>query len=212
MVLAMSAWYAEESYPLSGTQTGMSWLDGTNNWGKIVKAGPCAESTTDTGNHYATFSDIRIGDIGTTTAPPAPPTPPSPPSPPTPPAPPAGTCNGCGYSCDASWWCWWRWLHVVRHMPDQLQRRTQCSLVRWIYSNTPNATHANTTSASNATSTSTAHTSISKWLPRRHFVSMHRVMPKQPSSCLQSMCKRLRGKMHLSCLCLIATFRNVMKC
>jgi len=66
MVLAMSAWYAKESYPLSGTQTGMSWLDGTNNWGKTVKAGPCSDSTVDTGNHYATFSDIRIGDIGTT--------------------------------------------------------------------------------------------------------------------------------------------------
>ena len=61
---------------------GMSWLDGTNNWGKYIKAGPCDVSTTDTaGPNYATFSDIRIGDIGTTSNPPSPPAPPTPPTP-----------------------------------------------------------------------------------------------------------------------------------
>ena len=69
MVLAMSAWYAKESYPLNGqTQTGMSWLDGENFWGgHTTKAGPCDMTTDDSGKHYATFSNIRIGDIGTTT-------------------------------------------------------------------------------------------------------------------------------------------------
>ena len=35
MVLAMSTWYAEETYvggAPEGTQTGMSWLDGLNKW------------------------------------------------------------------------------------------------------------------------------------------------------------------------------------
>jgi hypothetical protein len=104
MVLAMSAWYAQETYPLQGSQTGMSWLDGTNNWGKMIKAGPCAASTTDSGAHHATFSDIRVGPIGTTvpnapTPPPAPPTPPSPP-------PPARQCcyGGCGSgNCHVGW-------------------------------------------------------------------------------------------------------------
>jgi hypothetical protein len=36
MVLAMSAWYDRETYsngkPVGGTQTGMSWLDGVNQW------------------------------------------------------------------------------------------------------------------------------------------------------------------------------------
>merc|ERR1712048_1292929 len=69
MVLAMSAWYAQETYvngkPTSD-QTGMSWLDGVNNWGHYTKAGPCHESTSDAGDHQATFSDIRFGPIGTT--------------------------------------------------------------------------------------------------------------------------------------------------
>jgi len=108
MVLAMSAWYAKESYvggKPTGSQTGMSWLDGVNQWGKYVKAGPCHTTTTDAGGPYhATFSDIRIGDIGSTTnIPPAPsppaPTPPapSPPGPtPTPPAPsPPTPSSGC---------------------------------------------------------------------------------------------------------------------
>lgn len=69
MVLAMSAWYSAETYengmPAGGaSQTGMSWLDGNNKWGKT---GPCDVSTTDSGTHYATFSDIRVGEIGTTT-------------------------------------------------------------------------------------------------------------------------------------------------
>merc|ERR1712127_1022874 len=69
MVLAMSAWYAQETYvngKPSGTQTGMSWLDGLNNWGHDTKAGPCDKTTSDAGDHYATFSNIRVGDIGTT--------------------------------------------------------------------------------------------------------------------------------------------------
>lgn len=70
MVLAMSAWYAAETYvngKPTGSQTGMSWLDGVNNWGKYIKAGPCNTSTSDTaGPYFASFSDIRVGDIGTT--------------------------------------------------------------------------------------------------------------------------------------------------
>merc|ERR1719377_464952 len=95
MVLAMSAWYDEEDYVSGkpqGTQTGMSWLDGMNNWGKYIKAGPCDATTSDAGGpHQATFSNIRIGEIGSTISPPpapapgpAPPTPPGPPSPPSP--------------------------------------------------------------------------------------------------------------------------------
>ena len=60
MVLAMSAWYAQEVYP-PREPTGMSWLDGTNNWGKI-KAGPPRDHERRRGT--ATFSDIRFGDIG----------------------------------------------------------------------------------------------------------------------------------------------------
>jgi hypothetical protein len=110
MVLAMSAWYAQETYvdgkPAGGSQTGMSWLDGVNQWGKYVKAGPCNTTTTDAaGPYHATFSDIRIGAIGTTVPPSAPtpapaPTPPTPapPTPPTPAPPAPGKCcyNGCG--------------------------------------------------------------------------------------------------------------------
>lgn len=125
MVLAMSAWYAQETYvngKPQGEQTGMSWLDGVNNWGKYVEAGPCHANTADDGTHQATFSNIRFGDIGTTIdAPPAPspaptPTPPSPKPPaptptppsPTPPAPaPAGSgqcCyGGCGGKCQGGW-------------------------------------------------------------------------------------------------------------
>eukprot|EP00948_MAST-09A_sp_MAST-9A-sp1_P003454 g3454.t1 len=49
MVLAMSAWYAQETYvngKPQGSQTGMSWLDGMNNWGKYIKAGPKKTSRT----------------------------------------------------------------------------------------------------------------------------------------------------------------------
>jgi len=121
MVLAMSAWYSQESYtngkPTGGvTQTGMSWLDGVNQWGKYIKAGPCDTSTTqDAGPYHATFSDIRIGDIGTTVpdhpspAPsppgPSPPAPspsgptPAPPTPPSPPAPPSGCPGGTLQAC-----------------------------------------------------------------------------------------------------------------
>jgi hypothetical protein len=87
MVLTMSSWYSEETYvngKPEGSQTGMSWLDGTNNWGKYIKAGPCNATTTDSGGpYYATFSDIRIGEIGSTVpnAPPAPPQPAPSPSP-----------------------------------------------------------------------------------------------------------------------------------
>lgn len=70
MVLAMSAWYAQETYnngKPQGSQTGMSWLDGVNNWSGYKKAGPCHTTTSDAaGPYHATFSDIRIGDIGTT--------------------------------------------------------------------------------------------------------------------------------------------------
>merc|ERR1712100_431225 len=84
MVLSMSAWYAQETYPLSGSQTGMSWLDGLNNWGGPKKAGPCHETTSDAGDHEATFSNIRFGPVGTTldVYPPAPPAPTPPPTPP----------------------------------------------------------------------------------------------------------------------------------
>jgi hypothetical protein len=133
MVLAMSAWYAQETYTggkPQGSQTGMSWLDGENNWGKYIKAGPCDTDTTDTaGPYHATFSDIRIGGIGSTLGPgplppPAPtptppPSPPGPPGPPTPPAPPTptpgkcaahyGQCGGKGWNgpkcCDAPYTC-----------------------------------------------------------------------------------------------------------
>jgi len=72
MVLAMSAWYSQETYqggrPADGqSQTGMSWLDGINEWGgKSIKSGPCDSTTTEGDGHYAKFSNIRIGDIGTT--------------------------------------------------------------------------------------------------------------------------------------------------
>jgi hypothetical protein len=94
MVLAMSAWYAQETYvngKPSGEQTGMSWMDGVNNWGHYTKAGPCHETTSDAGDHQATFSNIRFGAIGTTSGPtpsPSPaPTPSPSPSPTPPPAP-----------------------------------------------------------------------------------------------------------------------------
>lgn len=113
MVLAMSAWYAKETYsggrPAQGSQTGMSWLDGINDWGGIKKAGPCSQTTTDSGTHHASFSDIRIGDIGTTGVyPPAPspmPPPPSPPSPSPGPSPSSGSCcyGGCAGNCQGGW-------------------------------------------------------------------------------------------------------------
>ena len=119
MVLAMSAWYDAEVYDsagrpashepgsLSGTQTGMSWLDGVNFWTKTVKAGPCHLSTSDAGGpHHATFSDIRFGDIGTTMlpGPPAPPSPSPTPTPPTPPNPgcPGGTLPACMALCPSA--------------------------------------------------------------------------------------------------------------
>lgn len=106
MVLAMSAWYAQETYvggrPL-GTQTGMSWLDGLNDWGKLIKAGPCDSDTSDSGTHHASFSDIRVGDIGTTV--PGLPPRPSPPTPP--PKPKGGQCcyNGCNSGNCQGGWC-----------------------------------------------------------------------------------------------------------
>ena len=48
MVLAMSAWYAEEKYVNGrpqGSQTGMSWLDGVNDWGKLIKVFPRISAT-----------------------------------------------------------------------------------------------------------------------------------------------------------------------
>jgi len=112
MVLAMSAWYAPESYvdgrPEGGQQSGMSWLDGVNGWGgKATKAGPCDTDTSDqAGPYHATFSDIRIGDIGTTLGrvfPPAP-TPTPPPTPPAPPTPPPGTCAAHYGQCGGKTW------------------------------------------------------------------------------------------------------------
>jgi len=106
MVLAMSAWYAQETY-VNGlpteSQTGMSWLDGVNNWGHYTKAGPCHETTSDAGDHQATFSNIRFGPIGTTldVFPPAPPASTPPPPPPT------GLCcyAGCGGGNCQGGWC-----------------------------------------------------------------------------------------------------------
>jgi hypothetical protein len=103
----MSAWYAQETYvnghPV-GSQTGMSWLDGVNNWGKYIKAGPCHADTTDSAGPYrATFSGIRIGSIGSTLRPdvPTPPTPPPAPTPAVPtPAPGPASCTGCGHACN----------------------------------------------------------------------------------------------------------------
>merc|ERR1719284_1845352 len=105
MVLAMSAWYDQEVYvngKPQGTQTGMSWLDGMNNWGKYIKAGPCHETTSDAGGPYeATFSNIRFGPVGTTVpnVPPAPPAPPPPPTPPPGPGPTPGPPSGKGKCC-----------------------------------------------------------------------------------------------------------------
>lgn len=116
MVLAMSAWYSQEAYvngKPSGSQTGMSWLDGVNNWGKYIKAGPCDTDTSNAAGPYqAVFSDIRIGDIGTTLGPgplpppaPGPPSPPTPPSPPPPsPSPPAGKCSPHYGQCGGKGW------------------------------------------------------------------------------------------------------------
>jgi len=118
MVLAMSAWYAQETYvngKPTGSQTGMSWLDGVNNWGKYIKAGPCDATTSDAGGpHQATFSNIRIGEIGSTISPPpapAPgPAPPTPPGPPSPPSPSAGQCcYGGGASCASMHNCQGGW-------------------------------------------------------------------------------------------------------
>jgi hypothetical protein len=120
MVLAMSAWYAQETYVdglPAGSQTGMSWLDGINNWGHYTKAGPCHETTSDAGDHQATFSNIRFGAIGTTTGPTPSPSPVPTPSPipvPTPspspaptPSPAAGTCcwGGCSGDCHTDTFC-----------------------------------------------------------------------------------------------------------
>lgn len=101
MVLAMSAWYAQETYyngKPEGSQTGMSWLDGLNNWGKYVKAGPCDTTTSDTGGpYYATFSNIRFGDIGTTV-------PDAPKPPPPPPPPPSSNCSAIYGQCGGKGW------------------------------------------------------------------------------------------------------------
>lgn len=109
MVLSMSAWYDRESYsngqPNGGSSTGMSWLDGVNNWGHLTKTGPCHDTTTDSGSHKTTFSKIKFGEYGTT----SPYTPPAPPPPAPPPAPSpsggGGCCfGGCGSgSCDYGW-------------------------------------------------------------------------------------------------------------
>lgn len=108
MVLSMSAWYDQETYvngaPSGGSSTGMSWLDGINDWGHLTKTGPCHATTSDSGNHGATFSQIKFGDIGTTVPnlPPAPAPAPPPAPPPTPsPTPGTGICchGGCGSSC-----------------------------------------------------------------------------------------------------------------
>jgi len=111
VVLAMSAWYDQETYSNgkpSGTQTGMSWMDGVNNWGHYTKTGPCHETTSDAGDHQATFSDIRFGPIGTTvpSAPPAPTPAPTPAPAPTPGPSGSGECcyGGCsGGNCQAGW-------------------------------------------------------------------------------------------------------------
>jgi len=111
MVLAMSAWYAKETYTggkPAGSQTGMSWLDGVNNWGKYIKAGPCDATTDDTGSHQATFSNIRFGDIGTT-VPNAPPAPTPAPTPPSPPSPKAGKCCYGGSTCAKATSCQGGW-------------------------------------------------------------------------------------------------------
>jgi len=95
MVLAMSAWYDEEV----GPDRGMSWMDGSNGWGKV---GPCnTYPTSDQGYHKATFSNIRFGSIGHTVAP----APPAPTPPPPPPPPPAPHCcqGGCGGYCQQGW-------------------------------------------------------------------------------------------------------------
>lgn len=95
MVLAMSAWYDEEV----GPDRGMSWMDGSNGWGKV---GPCnTYPTSDQGYHKATFSKIRFGSIGHTVAP----APPAPTPPPPPPPPPAPHCcqGGCNGYCQQGW-------------------------------------------------------------------------------------------------------------
>jgi len=84
----------------------MSWMDGINKWSPdhYTKAGPCHMTTSDTGEHQATFSDIRFGAIGTTL--PGQPPAPTPTPAPTPAS--AGGCNdgtvigedACGYNCD----------------------------------------------------------------------------------------------------------------
>jgi len=113
MVLSMSAWYDQETYPSGGSSTGMSWLDGINNWGHSTKTGPCHTTTSDNGSHGATFSKMKFGDMGTTSpyAPPAPaPAPPPAPAPWVPPAPaptPSGAAQccygGCGTNCNTDW-------------------------------------------------------------------------------------------------------------
>ena len=101
MVLAMSIWYQQETYvdgkPDGGNQTGMSWLDGSNYWGKTTKCGSCSQTTTDTGEYHVTYSDIRTGDIGTTVS--------NYPDPnPTPPPTPTEKCcyNDCTH-CQSGW-------------------------------------------------------------------------------------------------------------
>merc|ERR1711865_68878 len=99
MVLSMSAWYDQET----GADTGMSWLDGLNNWGHLTKTGPCSRTTSDSGTHGATFSQLKFGDMGSTSgfAPPAPAPAPAPA-----PSPSGGAqcCyGGCGVNCNTDW-------------------------------------------------------------------------------------------------------------
>merc|ERR1712048_1280568 len=79
-----------------------------------TKAGPCHETTSDSGNHQATFSNIRFGEIGSTVLPPTPaptpvPTPvPAPVPAPVPPSPVPtdGCCSWDGEYCgDTSDYC-----------------------------------------------------------------------------------------------------------
>jgi cellulose 1,4-beta-cellobiosidase len=115
MVLVMSLWddheanmlWLDSTYPMDGKQTG-------------AFRGPCPITSGNpkdveqsNGNSSVSFSNIRFGEIGSTTGGPSPsPTRRRAPSPPTPPTPPkAGTCCWGGATCDttsdchADTWC-----------------------------------------------------------------------------------------------------------
>ena len=76
-VAAMSFWNAPETY-VNGQpvprpedfpgQTGMSWMDGLNDWGgKIIRTGPCDVTTPDPpDSRYGKIKNMRFGKIGTT--------------------------------------------------------------------------------------------------------------------------------------------------